>query len=177
MKTKTVSSRLALFAIAISAALLTEPAFGSAVTPHQFVFTEKSFASLSVTYDGVDVLIPCTGPGCPPDTWNFGLGSATFVSNGSVQWFEPGSSTLVNFVNFGTAMTHEGTVLSDISLYTQFPVNADRASVLVGTVGGVDVFATFHDKGDAATVPDTGTTASLFGLSLAGLVFLRRKLC
>jgi hypothetical protein len=28
-----------------------------------------------------------------------------------------------------------------------------------------------------ATVPDTGTTLSLFGLSLMGLAFLRRKLC
>lgn len=29
----------------------------------------------------------------------------------------------------------------------------------------------------ARTVPDTGTTCSLFGLSLAGLAFLRRKFC
>jgi hypothetical protein len=29
----------------------------------------------------------------------------------------------------------------------------------------------------ATTVPDTGTTCSLFGLSLTGLAFLRRKLC
>ena len=34
----------------------------------------------------------------------------------------------------------------------------------------------FIDKGDVATAPDTGTTASLFGLSLTGLAFLRRKL-
>jgi protein with PEP-CTERM/exosortase system signal len=37
----------------------------------------------------------------------------------------------------------------------------------------------FNDNGDApvAGVPDTGTTASLLGFSLAGLAFLRRKLC
>jgi hypothetical protein len=29
---------------------------------------------------------------------------------------------------------------------------------------------------EGASVPDTGTTGSLFGFSLAGLVFLRRKL-
>src|ERR1700693_724582 len=40
---------------------------------------------------------------------------------------------------------------------------------------GIDV--TFHDNGDTAAVPDTGTTGSLFGLSLAGLAFLRRNVC
>jgi protein with PEP-CTERM/exosortase system signal len=42
--------------------------------------------------------------------------------------------------------------------------------------GGV-LAVTFFDKGDIATAPDAGTTASLFGLSLMSLAFLRRKLC
>jgi hypothetical protein len=51
-----------------------------------------------------------------------------------------------------------------------------------GTTGNVGGFynLAFFDKGDVASVPsvpDTGTTASLLGLSLAGLAFLRRKLC
>jgi len=36
---------------------------------------------------------------------------------------------------------------------------------------------TFNDNGDTVAVPDTGTTASLLGLSFMGLAFVRRKLC
>ena len=48
-------------------------------------------------------------------------------------------------------------------------------NVGVDTSDGVLIDATFYDLGDP--VPETGTTCSLFGLSLVGLAFLRRKLC
>jgi hypothetical protein len=43
--------------------------------------------------------------------------------------------------------------------------------------GGVAVFGRFNDLGDASrAVPDTGSTVMLFGIGLAGLGWLRRKL-
>ena len=85
----------------------------------------------------------------------------------------------MNFVSFQFNPLHDvfPRVISDFSSSSLFPDNVDGASVLVGTDGGVDVFATFHDNAAAAEAPDTGTTCSLFGVSLMGLAFLRRKLC
>jgi hypothetical protein len=169
--------KLTAAAVAITAALLTQPVFGAISPVHQFVLTENSSTSLAVTYDGspLTVLQP---PGFP-DEWNFALPTGFLATVGLQQWTEPENSNLVNAVSFGTAMTRAGIVQSDFSLNTQFPINADGASVLVGTDGGVDVFASFTDNAvtSEATVPDTGTTYSLFGLSLMGLAFLRRKLC
>jgi hypothetical protein len=163
--------------VAITAAWVTQPVFGQAPapTPHQFVITENSSTSLAATYDGS----PLTVNLFSADNWNFLLpvGFVNTSAGAGQQWTEPDNSSLVNLVIFGTDITHAAIIRSDISSSTQFPINADGAApVLVGTVGGVDVFATFHDLGDNAAVPDTGTTISLFGLSLTGLGFLRRKL-
>jgi len=161
--------------VAITAALVTQPVFGGGIVPHSFVITENSSTSLAATYDGS----PLTVNLFSADNWNFLLpvGFVNTSAGAGQQWTEPDNSSLVNLVIFGTDITHAAIITSDISSSTQFPINADGASVLVGTVGGVDVFATFHDLGDTAAVPDTGTTFSLFGLSLMGLGFLRRKLC
>jgi len=43
-----------------------------------------------------------------------------------------------------------------------------------GTFSGT---AQFDHQVTVSPVPDTGTTASLFGFSLVGLAFLRRKAC
>jgi hypothetical protein len=61
----------------------------------------------------------------------------------------------------------------------EFPLGANGTSLNFGIdlSDNVAVQAVFNDKGDVATVPDTGMTLSLFGLSLMGLAFLRRKLC
>jgi hypothetical protein len=160
--------------VAITAAWVTQPAFGQAPapSPHEFVLTENSSTSLAATYDGSTLTVTPVGV----DTWSFFLPTGFLSLGGSWQWTEPDNSTLVNLVSFGSDITRAAFIQSDLSLSTQFPVNADGASVQVGTDGGVAVFATFHDLGDAATVPDTGTTFSLLGLSLMGLGFLRRKI-
>ena len=159
--------------VAITAAFVTQPVFG--VPDHQLIFTETSSTDLTVTYDGS----PLTVTRDSSDLWHFSLPSG-FFSFGQPQWTEPDKSNLVNYVDF-TSNT-EAIVHSDILPNSVFSTNADDTSVEVGTifVGGVPVDATFDD--DAATaetpaVPDTGTTGSLLGLSLIGLVFLRRKLC
>jgi hypothetical protein len=92
------------------------------------------------------------------------------------QWAEPESNS-VNVVDFTPGPQGEFHVGSDFSVFTQFPINTNDARIQVGSVTSGPVFATFHDLGDVATTPDTGTTASMFALSLTGLAFLRRKFC
>jgi hypothetical protein len=48
----------------------------------------------------------------------------------------------------------------------------------IGFVSGVQTAfnITFHDLGDAAGVPDGGSTVSLLGCALLGLAALRRRL-
>jgi hypothetical protein len=160
--------------VAVIAAWVTQPVFGAAVAPHEFILTETSSSSLSVFYDGSPLgVLP--NPSFL-DKWNFELPTGFLSTVGDEQWTEPENPNLVNLVDFGTAITRQGTVQSDFSLNTQFPVNANGARIQVGTDGGIPVFATFNDLGDVSRVPDTGTTASLLGLSLAGLAFLRRKI-
>ena len=95
-------------------------------------------------------------------------------------WIEP-DSTAVNqlFPFFGSGWT----VISDETFTGpgQFANNQITSSPIATdntiSTAPVSVFGVFNDLRDTATVPDTGTTASLFGLSLTGLAFLRRKLC
>ena len=167
-------SKLPALTIAIIAAWVTQPVFGGllpAPTPHELVITENSSTSLTVTYDGSPLIVSFDSS----DLWHFSMPRA-FLSLGQPQWTEPDPSNLVNYVDFTSNV--EAIVHSDILPNSFFSTNADGASVGVGTIltDGLQVFATFHDLGDAA-VPDTGTTFSLFGLSLMGLGFLRRKLC
>ena len=163
--------------VAITAACATQPLFGGAV--HQFVLTETSSTSLTVTYDGV----PITPHFVSPDSWTFLLPTDfvdTLVGFGQA-WTEPDNSNLVNLVNFGTDITRAGSITSDLTLDplagTGISPIADGTTVQVGTAGGVAVFATFHDNAGASEgAPDTGTTYSLLSISLVSLAFLRRKL-
>jgi hypothetical protein len=111
-----------------------------------------------------------------PDNWTFTLPTGFIFVGGPVfQWLEPGNPSLVNSVNFVT-----GAVASDVPLNIFGQSAADGIFVPVGTtVASGPVLATFHDNAAAAeaSVPDAGTTFSLFGLSLIGLAFVRRQLC
>jgi hypothetical protein len=163
---------LPVLLIAISA-LMAQPIFGGPVTPanNQLVITENSSTSLTATYNGSSVPIVFVSP----DLWFFPGGAlgGPPINFAPQQWTEPENSNLVNSVNFNPG----GLIFSDAMANSQFPINANGASVQVGTdpFNGLPVIATFNDLGDVARVPDTGTTASLFGLSLAGLGFFRRK--
>jgi hypothetical protein len=66
-----------------------------------------------------------------------------------------------------------GPGLFDNNTRSTFEIAVDRSN----PSSPVLVYGVFNDLGDTrATVPDTGTTASLLGFSLTGLAFLRRKL-
>ena len=53
--------------VAITAAWVTQPAFGDGSGFHDFVITENSSASLTATYDGSPLTVNLTSP----DHWNF----------------------------------------------------------------------------------------------------------
>jgi hypothetical protein len=95
-----------------------------------------------------------------------------------VRWQEPenpaGFENLVEFFApaFGTGSGWSITVDSDV-------IASPGAFPDGGTFSAPGFNMVFVDSAatsETTAVPDTGTTASLFGLSLAGLAFLRRKL-
>ena len=103
----------------------------------------------------------------------------SFSDVGFQQWTEPENSNLVNFVSFGTDVTVGGLVESDHSLVNRFPVNANGATVEVGTDGGVPVFATFSDNAEGSEkAPDTGSTLGLLFFALMAVFGASRfRLC
>src|ERR1700736_6683076 len=180
MKTKTGSSHLALLAIALTAAFVGQPLFGQGVVQHQIVITETSSTStgLTATYDGSTAGIIVTFNG--PDSWTITFSNPVELFAPNVAWVERENSSLGNAVAGiqSSPFTHQLNVFSDHST-THFRPVADESTV--NTYGadrtdGGSISATFDDDAATAEVPDTGTTGSLFGLSLTGLAFLRRKL-
>lgn len=153
-------------------ALMAQPVFGGAIT-HELIFTENSSTSLTVTFDGSTSGITVTPS--VTDTWLVTLPST--VTGGNAFWTEPDNSNLFNFVSSNT--TSQLLVRSDSEPNSGTGPLANGTSTSFGVYGadGAAIQAVFNDLGDVATIPDTGTTASLFGLSLTGLAFLRRKLC
>ena len=163
---------------AITAACVTNTVFGSLITDHQLVITENSSTSLSVTYDGTALTV---GSGGNPDSWFIdAVPNITLVNpgpNDRFEWLEPGSNDGNFFRQNGAGGSFNAS--SDDLVQGSSPPNDGFTYVAAGmdTSDGVAIDVTFNDHGDTARVPDAGTTGSLFGLSLMGLAFLRRKLC
>jgi len=173
MKTKTGSSRLALLAIAMTAACVSQPVFG--VPDHQLVLTENSSTSLTVTYDGNPVAINLSFD----NYWVMFITGVIFYT--AEHWIEPENANSVNlFVQRSAAIT----VVSDIANGINFGAQPNGFTFVAAgtdTRDNVPIDVTFHDNATASEAvhpaPDTGTTFSLFGLSLTGLALLRRKFC
>jgi len=158
---------------AITAALVTQPVFGSSIDlDHQMVFTENSSSSLSVTYDGSSAGITVTP--ISPDGWTVTF-SQSFTSGGFT-WQDPtDAAVLSNLVLFLSGGRFD--VISDFLVPTTQPNGSTYVGAGTQVSDGTPFDMTFNDNGDTARTPDTGTTGSLLGLSLVGLGFLRRKLC
>jgi hypothetical protein len=172
MKTKTVGSRLVILAIAMTAALVTQPMRAGAI--NDLVITEFSSTSLTATLNNNPLTVT---PGIA-DNWTIALGGVSGASPGAGAaqfWTEPAAG-FVNSVSFINQVSGLLFVASD-----SFPGQSGLADGTTDTssfkLNGGALSVTFFDRGDVATVPDTGTTASLLGLSLTGLAFLRRKVC
>jgi hypothetical protein len=167
---------LAALLIAIAAGLVVQPGFGASITDHQLVIIENSSTSLSVTYDGTPVPVTLS-PG--PDNWLLNpLPVNLSPSAFSLLWFEPGTSTLFNHLAEIPA-SGQFFVSSDTPIFGTFSAQSNGFTYVnagLDNSDGVGVDITFRDHGDIAATPDTGTTGSLFALSLIGLAFLRRKM-
>jgi hypothetical protein len=151
---------------AIAAALVTQPMRAGAIDT--LVFTENSSTSLTATLNGN----PLTVTFHFADNWTIAL---TGIS-GAQNWLEPGAAGFVNAV-FALLFTPDQLVITSDSLQPGGGLADGTTDSTHFQLNGNPLAVTFFDKGDVATTPDTGTTASLFGLSLAGLAFLRRKVC
>jgi hypothetical protein len=163
--------------VAITAALVTQPM--RAGTIDSLVFTEKSSNSLTATLNGTALSVTHVGT----DGWFVTLAGVSgpiqppgkLPLDGQQVWTEPGAAGFpVNAVT--TQMSFNRiSVTSDLNV--PLPGLPDGTQDTMNfSLNGNSLFVTFFDKGDVAPAPDTGTTGSLFGLSLMGLAFLRRKI-
>jgi len=155
--------------IAIAAALVTQPMRAGAID--SLVITENSSTSLTATLNGNPLSVTLNFP----DVWTIALAG---VSGTAQQWAEPEPDAfgLGNAVETDPFTPNQLLVISDFGP-AFLPLPDGTPDTTRFTLNGNPLSVTFFDKGDVATTSDTGTTASLFGLSLTGLAFLRRKVC
>jgi VPDSG-CTERM motif len=170
---------LPVLMVAITAALLTQPVFGTSIPV--ITFTEKSNTDLTAVYtdgSGATTNLTVTPDPSSTDVWSVTTPSYLVSTGNQATWSEPSSTNSLNVIT-GFALMPVFFVSSDLSGGPGLFANNTRSTFAIAAVPGaapVLVYGVFNDLGDsAAGVPDTGTTASLFGLSLAGLAFLRRK--
>lgn len=160
MKTKIILS----LAVAIAATLVTQPTRAGAI--NTLAITENSSTSLtailngttslSVTPNGIDAwTIALTGVGTP-------FGFATTVG-----WLEP-EAGFVNAVSFDPDLPNHLLVQSDFQHIGGFPDGTPDTQDF--TLNGSLLAVTFFDKGDVASVPDTGSAFGLLFLSVAALL-------
>ena len=159
--------------VAITAAFVTQPVRAAVI--NSIVITENSSTSLTVTYSNGSVSVNLNAN----DEWFVEFpDSVSFNSNAFLTvWIEPDNSGKVNAI--GSPSESAFSVFSDV-INPGFTEVADGTTVMdVGFDSSNEgtINMTFFDKGDGAGVPETGTTGSLFGLSLTGLAFLRWKRC
>jgi hypothetical protein len=150
--------------VAITAALVTQPVRGGAI--NTLVITENNSNSLSAILNGTTAL-SVSGSA---DVWTITL---TGVFGVGQNWSEPDAARFVNAVYFVPIFPSQLTVVSDADVGASGLTDGTQDTTSF-TLNGGALYVTFHDLGD--TVPDSGTTCSLFGLSLMGLAFFRRKI-
>jgi hypothetical protein len=183
MKTTTSSFKLLpTLMVAIITVWFAYPAMAASITP-TLTLTEVSNTQLNWAFNAAGGGNSGTITTLTPDVWGptsiSAEGVGTSGANGLVRWQEPentaGSENLVNFIipAFGLGGGWIITVHSDMIS----PGGGLPDGQTFPGIGYNIVFVDSAATSETAAVPDTGTTASLFGLSLTGLAFLRRKLC
>jgi hypothetical protein len=189
MKTTTPSFKLSpTLMVAIISAWFAHPAWAVPIEPTLTV-TEVSNTQLNWAWDAAGGSTSGMITTLTPDLW-----PQTFISGPNLNqsqgfggashgfWTEPGDP---GFFNLLSVQYIQG---NTSGLWTILPVKSDTSDTSSGfpifpdgTVADTGLFKfAFVDSAAASettAVPDTGTTASLFGLPLTGLAFLRRKLC
>ena len=161
--------------IAVTPMLVTSPVRAGALD--SLVITENSSTSLTAILNGTTSLTVIFNSA---DDWfieDFRIQGTQPGGSGNA-WIEPGPfAGLCNLVVASSDFPGL-TVLSDRPIAdASFGLPDGTADTTHFTFDGNPLSVTFFDKGDVATtVPDTGTTASLLAVSLAGMVFIRRKI-
>ena len=193
MKTIVITPKiLPALMVAIITAWFAHPAWAGTVEP-TLTLTEVSNTQLNWAWDAAGGGSSGSITTLTPDNWGLTIisgpnlnQSQPFNISSFIFWAEPGEPGFHNHAIVG--------YIQDVvaGLWTIFAVDSDTSDVgITNTIypDGTAVDVTFGlthlykeafvDSAAAseATVPDTGTTFSLFGLSLMGLAFLRRKVC
>ena len=150
-------STLIPLAIAIAAALVTQPVRATAI--QTLVITEFSSTSLTATLNGTTSL----GVTGSADLWLIALAGVT----GQQNWFEPGAAS-DNFVQ-GQSDFNRISIISD-GIAALGELADGTADTTDFTLNGNPISVTFFDKGDVATAPDTGSTLGLLSLSVVALL-------
>jgi VPDSG-CTERM motif len=152
--------------VVITATLVTQPMRAGAID--SLVITELSSTSLTATLNNNPLTVTFNFA----DNWTIALPG---VSGTGQEWEEPDAFGFANVVEFDPFAPNQLLVISDLGpAFLALPDGTPDTTRF--TLNGNPLSVTFFDKGDVTTAPDTGTTGSLFGLSLMGLAFLRRKL-
>lgn len=174
--------------VTIATALIMPTVHGQAPIPTPtpvVVFTEKSSTDLTAVYtNGMGVSTNLTVIFDPsfPDSWEVETDPTVLLPTLGIGagWFEPSSTSSGNGIGSGVNEWFVGSDEPFVPGAMAFANNTQTSYAIASDVtggGSVPVYGIFNDLGDRpAGVPDTGTTASLLGFSLAGLAFLRRKL-
>ncbi len=177
--------KLAAAVVAITAAALSQTVTGQ--TPSTSVvitFTEFSSISLTAVYtDPLGVTLPLNVNNTSADNWTVSLPTflITATANQWLPWAEPELVSPIRGNIVSPSGTNSFAVSSDVAI-SGFVDNGDFSSTWIAYdtrgASAVPVFGRFIDLGDAsAAVPDTGSTMMLLGIGVAGLGWIRRKLC
>jgi hypothetical protein len=167
---------ITILAITFAALVLSRPTFANPIPLHTLDITENSSTSLTVIFDTNNVTASVVALNSP-DNWTLTFDPSIQFGVFNSFWLEPDPNFVNVVFNNGPNDSNVLFVLSEnpnTGGAVPDGTTQNQGITVNGQLGRVDI--RFFDKGDVATAPDTGTTASLFGLSLTGLAFLRRKL-
>ncbi len=145
-----------LLAIAIAAALVTQPVRATAI--NTLVITEFSSTSLTATLNNNPLNVTFNGA----DNWTIVL--AVF---GGQDWAEPGGAAGVANGVMGQGLLGIS-VISDSNVGVQGLADGTMDTTSF-TLNRAELDVTFFDKGDVAAAPDTGSTLGLLSLSVVAL--------
>jgi len=160
-----------LLAIAIGAALVTQPVRAIAIQ-QTLVITENSSTSLTwtLTTSSGTTSMTVTNSAAGADHWIIALTGVSFPATPNQSWTEPGLAGFLNVVSAPLPFQPDQvTVVSDFSSVS--PGMANGATDMTDfLLNGGSLWVTFNDRGDTATVPDTGSTFGLLSLSVVALL-------
>lgn len=161
--------------VAISA-LVAHPVFGGAIEP-TLTLTEVSKTQLNWAWDAAGGGSSGSITAGSADEWlNTSISGPTLgaQAEGSNSWTEPENAGFHNFVN--VAFNQMTTTWIIVTVDSDVIGTGSLLDGMASDFGGFQVKFFDNAASSETAVPDTGTTASLFALSITGLAFLRRKI-